>query len=185
MRDVQRFIVDRFASPLGALVLVSDAEGSLRALKFEDQEPRLDRQLRLHYGEEGYALVEDRAPRAITSALAAYFAGDLRAIDALPVRTGGTEFQRLVWAALRRIPAAETTTYSDLARVIGRPQACRAVGLANGSNPVGIVVPCHRVIGADGSLTGYGGGMDRKRWLLDHERRWWSEQSIAREGMSA
>ncbi len=101
----------------------------------------------------------------------AYFDGDLTVLDRVPVRTGGTAFQNLVWAALRQIPAAMTTTYGRLAAQIGRPKACRAVGLANGANPVSIVVPCHRVIGADASLTGYGGGLDRKRWLLDHERR--------------
>jgi methylated-DNA-[protein]-cysteine S-methyltransferase len=88
------------------------------------------------------------------------------------VRTGGTDFQRRVWAALRHIPAGTTTTYGGLARVIGQPSASRAVGLANGANPIAIVVPCHRVIGADGTLTGYGGGIERKRFLLAHERRW-------------
>jgi methylated-DNA-[protein]-cysteine S-methyltransferase len=84
-------------------------------------------------------------------------------------RTGGTEFQRAVWTALCTIPAGQTLTYKGLAARIGKPAAIRAVGLANGANPVGIVVPCHRVIGSDGSLTGYGGGVDRKRWLLAHE----------------
>ncbi len=185
MRELQRFVVDRVSSPLGPLLLVTDAAGALRTLKFHDQESRMERQMRLHYGTGGYTLVEGRAPDTVTAALAAYFDGEIGAIDGIPVHTGGTEFQRVVWAALRRIPAAATTTYSQLATAIGRPRACRAVGLANGANPVGIVVPCHRVIGADGTLTGYGGGVDRKRWLLDHERQWWSEQSTAREGMSA
>ena len=98
-----------------------------------------------------------------------YFAGELAAIDTLPVQTGGTAFQREVWRALREIPCGGTVSYAELAERIGRPTAVRAVGLANGSNPVGIVVPCHRVIGANGSLTGYGGGIERKRWLLEHE----------------
>jgi methylated-DNA-[protein]-cysteine S-methyltransferase len=102
--------------------------------------------------------------------MAAYFGGDLAAIDALPVATGGTEFQRAVWDELRRIPCGGSISYSELARRIGRPAAIRAVGLANGANPIGIVVPCHRVIGANGTLTGYGGGIERKRWLLAHER---------------
>jgi methylated-DNA-[protein]-cysteine S-methyltransferase len=110
-------------------------------------------------------------PRTLTDALGAYFAGDLHAIDPLETRTGGTHFQQRVWTELRRIPAGGTITYGELARRIGRPAACRAVGLANGSNPISIVVPCHRVIGADGQLTGYGGGIARKRWLLDHEQR--------------
>jgi methylated-DNA-[protein]-cysteine S-methyltransferase len=110
-------------------------------------------------------------PGGLTAALRAYFAGDLGAIDGLPVATGGTDFQRAVWAALREIPCGETRSYGELAQRIGHPTAVRAVGLANGANPVAVVVPCHRVIGADGSLTGYGAGIERKRWLLAHERR--------------
>jgi methylated-DNA-[protein]-cysteine S-methyltransferase len=112
------------------------------------------------------------APAEIVQALGAYFEGQLDALDRLPVAAGGTPFQRLVWSALRTIPAGTTTSYGRLAASIGRPGASRAVGLANGANPIGIVVPCHRVIGAAGQLTGYGGGLDRKRWLLEHERRW-------------
>jgi methylated-DNA-[protein]-cysteine S-methyltransferase len=100
-----------------------------------------------------------------------YFAGDLAAIDELPVRTAGTPFQRDVWRALRAIPHGTTVSYAKLAEQVGRPNAVRAVGLANGSNPIGVVVPCHRVVGSNGSLTGYGGGIERKRWLLQHEIR--------------
>ena len=100
------------------------------------------------------------------------FAGAPHAIESIEVRTGGTPFQRRVWNALRRIPSGVTQSYGELARAIGKPGAARAVGLANGTNPVVIVVPCHRVIGADGSLTGFGGGIERKRWLLEHERNW-------------
>jgi len=103
--------------------------------------------------------------------MTAYFAGDLAVIDRLPVRTGGTGFQRAVWQALRGIPCGTMVTYTELARRIGRPTAVRAVGHANGANPVGIVVPCHRVIGSGGSLTGYGGGIERKSWLLTHEKQ--------------
>ena len=110
-----------------------------------------------------------RAPEAVRDALAAWFAGDLGALDGLPVKTGGTPFQRAVWKALRDIPAGETRTYGQLATAIGAPRAVRAVGLANGANPVGVIVPCHRVIGANGTLTGYAGGLERKRWLLAHE----------------
>jgi O-6-methylguanine DNA methyltransferase len=110
-------------------------------------------------------------PAAIAAALDGYFAGDLTAVDAVPVATGGTEFQKSVWAALRSIPAGETRGYGALAAAIGKPGAARAVGLANGMNPIGIVVPCHRVIGASGALTGYAGGVERKRWLLAHEGR--------------
>jgi methylated-DNA-[protein]-cysteine S-methyltransferase len=101
--------------------------------------------------------------------LQAYFEGDLDAVTCLPTATNGTDFQRTVWDALRRIPVGHTISYGALAVQIGRPTAMRAVGLANGANPIAIVIPCHRVIGANASLTGYGGGLDRKRWLLQHE----------------
>lgn len=163
------FSAARIASPVGGIALVWDAEGVIRALDFEDYEARLQRLLRRHYG--ACALEPARAPEALTAPLARFFAGELAAIDALPVRTNGTAFQRRVWAALRRIPAGRTSSYGALAAAIGAPTASRAVGLANGANPIAIVVPCHRVIGSDGGLTGYGGGLARKRWLLDHERR--------------
>jgi len=160
------------ASPLGPLSVVSDADGCLRALDFADFMPRCRSLLARHYGAEGtgWTLQSARCPAAIDAALTAYFAGELTALDALPVATGGTVFQREVWAALRRIPAGETTSYGALAVAIGRPAAVRAVGLANGANPIGIVVPCHRVIGSSGKLTGYAGGVARKAWLLNHER---------------
>src|SRR5205085_7604314 len=103
-------------------------------------------------------------PRAIRAAIEAYSDGDLAAIDKLPVKTGGTPFQREVWRLLRLIPAGKTTTYGKLAARLGAPNAARAVGMANGANPIGVIVPCHRVIGADSSLTGYGGGIARKEW---------------------
>jgi methylated-DNA-[protein]-cysteine S-methyltransferase len=110
-------------------------------------------------------------PAAIADRLRAYYEGDTTAIDAIEVEpAGGTPFQRAVWTELRRIPAGTTISYAELARRIGRPKAVRAVGAANGKNPIGLVVPCHRVIGKDGSLTGYAGGLDRKEWLLAHER---------------
>lgn len=99
----------------------------------------------------------------------AYFAGALRTFD-LPIKLEGTEFQMRVWNELRTIPYGETMNYGRLARQVGNPKACRAVGLANGRNPVAIIIPCHRVIGVNGALTGYGGGLDRKKWLLGHER---------------
>jgi len=162
-----RFFLERVASPTGPMLFVTDEEEILRALDWEDYEPRMHRLLRLHYG----AVRLDPAPRPSVPrrALEAYYAGALDAVEALPTKTGGTEFQRQVWAGLRTIPARTTKSYGQLATQIGRPKAVRAVGLANGSNPICIVVPCHRVIGADASLTGYGGGLARKRWLLDHE----------------
>lgn len=103
------------------------------------------------------------------TALGRYLDGDIGAIDDLPVDAGGSDFQARVWAELRRIPAGTTCSYADIARALGQPTATRAVGTANGRNPVSIVVPCHRVVRADGALGGYGGGLDRKTWLLGHE----------------
>ena len=165
--ETLNLILDRLASPVGEVLLVVDAGGAVRALDFHDYEDRLRRLLRLHYG--AVVLTEGRAPEAVRRAVEAYFAGDLAAFDAIRVETGGTAFQRAVWRALRDIPAGETRTYGQLAQAVGSPKAVRAVGLANGANPVGVIVPCHRVIGANGTLTGYAGGLERKRWLLAHE----------------
>jgi methylated-DNA-[protein]-cysteine S-methyltransferase len=159
--------VDRVASPIGTILLAFDEAGVLRALDFEDYEERMLQLLRLHYG--AMELRPRRAPRTVTEALEAYFAGTIEALRSIPWATAGTPFQRSVWAALTEIPPARTCTYGELAARLGKPNAQRAVGLANGSNPVGIVIPCHRVIGAGGKLTGYGGGLPRKRWLLAHE----------------
>lgn len=168
-----RFSVARVPSPIGPMLVVWDEDQALRALDFLDHEGRLHRLLARHYGR--YELVaEGRAPAALHGALERFFAGELDALAGLPVRTNGTAFQRRVWHALRTIPAGATTSYGALAAMLAQPGASRAVGLANGANPVAIVVPCHRVIGADGSLTGYGGGLERKRWLLAHERTWTS-----------
>jgi len=164
-----RLRLERHESSLSPLLIVTDADGALRALDFADHEPRMHRLLRGHYG--AYELEEGAAPVSIIQALDAYFDGDIGALADVRVATGGTPFQREVWQALRAIPAGVTKSYGELATSLGRSGAGRAVGAANGSNPVAIVVPCHRVIGADGSLTGYGGGIERKRWLLDHERK--------------
>lgn len=159
--------LDRIGSPVGEVLVATDAEGAVRALDFHDYEDRMRRLLHRHYGP--VELVEGRAPETVRRAVEAYFGGDLTAFDAVVVKTGGTVFQQAVWAALRAIPAGETRSYGQLAAAIGSPRAVRAVGLANGSNPVGVIVPCHRVIGANGTLTGYAGGLERKRWLLAHE----------------
>jgi len=164
-----RLSVDRTSTPIGELMVVADGEGRLRAVHWSDHEDGLLRMLARQYGEKGFALETARDPAGLTAAIDAYFAGDLTAIDALPVAMVGTAFQRAVWMALRGIPVGTTVSYSELARRIGRPSAVRAVGLANGTNPVGVVVPCHRVIGADSRLVGYGGGIERKKWLLAHE----------------
>ncbi len=163
------FDLDRLEVPIGTMLVVTDAEGRLRALDWEEYESRMRRLLRVQYGPDRVEVRDGRMPATVRDALTAYFGGALSAIDALPVATAGTPFQREVWKALRTIPAGETRSYSALARDIARPLAVRAVGLANGSNPIGVVVPCHRVIGKNATLTGYGGGLERKRWLLTHE----------------
>lgn len=169
MAESLRLSIDRIDTPIGEMLIVSDLEGNLRAVDWTDYETRMLRILCLHYGENGFRLEPVSHPNGLTRAIKSYFEGELTAIDALPVKTGGTAFQRDVWSALRTIPCGTTLTYAKLAEQIGRPAAVRAVGAANGSNPIGVVVPCHRVIGADGSLTGYGGGINRKSWLLEHE----------------
>jgi methylated-DNA-[protein]-cysteine S-methyltransferase len=163
---VTELLIDRVVSGIGALLLVCDG-AKLCALGFGDDDDATLRSVRARYGEVVFHDADD--PAEITSRLRAYFGGEVTALDAIAVETGGTPFQREVWVALRDIPPGTTISYSELARRIGRPRATRAVGLTNGLNPVAVVVPCHRVIGADASLTGYGGGLHRKRWLLEHE----------------
>ena len=159
-------LIDRVSSPVGDVLVVSDGR-SLRAVEFDDCE---DRMKTLLVRQGLHTRFEERDdPQGFASALRAYFAGRLDALDDLPVEAGGTPFQRDVWAALRAIPIGATRSYGGLAAHLGRPRASRAVGAANGLNPVAIVVPCHRVIGANGRLTGYAGGVERKRWLLAHE----------------
>jgi methylated-DNA-[protein]-cysteine S-methyltransferase len=155
----------QIASPIGDIVFACDEE-SLVALDFADGAERLSRHLdRCHPGRARIPSASD----AVGRRLAAYFDGDLAALDGIVVAPAGTPFERAVWAALRQIPAGATMTYGALAARLGRPAASRAVGHANGQNPAAIVIPCHRLIGADGRLTGYAGGLDRKRWLLRHE----------------
>jgi methylated-DNA-[protein]-cysteine S-methyltransferase len=163
----ETFCLDRLQTPIGIALLVTDPDGALRALDWEDYETRLRQLLRLQYG--ATILRDAPAPDDLKSALQRYFAGDLDGLKLIKWRVAGTPFQRKVWTALTAIPAGTTTSYGALAAQLGMPKAVRAVGLANGSNPISVVVPCHRVIGANGSLTGYGGGLPRKRWLLEHE----------------
>ena len=159
---------DQLTTPVGTLFVVTDAAGVVRALDWHDFEERMLRLLGVHY-RSGFSLSVGAAPAGVRAPLGAYFEGDVRALDALPVATSGSPFQREVWAALRRIPVGATWSYSQLAEGIGKPKAVRAVGLANGANPISVIVPCHRVIGSSGALTGYAGGIARKRWLLEHE----------------
>jgi len=166
----ERFYQERFDTPTGWMLIVTDVGQRLRAAEWEDKAHRLERSLRLHYGEQGFQLQTLQVKSAARLALEAYFAGELAAIEVIHTQTRGTDFQRSVWSALRKIPMGTTVSYGQLAVKIGRPAAVRAVGAANGANPIPVIVPCHRVIGADASLTGFGGGLERKRWLLAHER---------------
>ena len=169
MKATLHFLLDRIPTPIGDLQVVADREGRLRATFWTNHDRELRQTLERHYSGTRIEFEPVSDPHGLSAAMDAYFGGDLHAIDRLRVESAGTPFQREVWRALREIPCGTTISYGELARRIGRPDAVRAVGLANGANPIGVVVPCHRVIGANGSLTGYGGGIERKRWLLDHE----------------
>jgi methylated-DNA-[protein]-cysteine S-methyltransferase len=167
VKAAETFGLDRLKTPIGTALLVSDGDGILRALDWDDHEPRMKQLLRLHYGT--VMLKPARASAATRAALTSYFGGDLDCLGTIRWRVAGTPFQRKVWTALAKIPPGVTMSYGGLAAKLGMPKAVRAVGHANGSNPLGVVVPCHRLIGADGSLVKYGGGLERKRWLLAHE----------------
>ena len=158
---------DEYDSPIGRILFASDGK-AVCMLDFEGFEARTSALLARRFGKVEFERPSD--PLGLKHQLDRYFAGDLHAFDATPVRIGGTPFQESVWRALRKIPAGETRSYGELARKLNRPQAARAVGHANSLNPIAIIVPCHRVIGASSSLTGYAGGLERKQWLLDHER---------------
>lgn len=166
------FFLERLDTPIGQMLLACDEQGRLRIIDWLDYEQRMRELLRRQYPGTQVALVEvtERSPCA--RAIEAYFQGELDAINGIEVATGGTDFQRAVWDALRDIPTGKTISYLELATRIGRPKAVRAVGLANGANPISVVVPCHRVIGSGikSPLVGYGGGLERKRWLLEHEK---------------
>jgi len=162
---------DQLETPIGTMLLITDKQARLRALDWREYEDRMLRLLRLYGKKEKreYELQSGSLPAAIHEALKAYFTGDFALINTIPVYTTGTVFQQAVWQALRHIPVGTTLSYGALAKKLERPKTVRAVGTANGANPVGIVIPCHRVIGMDGAMTGYGGGLERKRWLLAHE----------------
>ena len=170
MTESLRFLLDRVPTPIGAMIIAADREGNLRVALFAEDEEVVRHYLRLQCGSDAFMFEAIANPHGLSDAVRRYFAGELDAIDRIPVETGGTSFQRKVWLALRSIPCGATTSYGKLAQEIGHPAAVRAVGTANGANPVAVVLPCHRVIGANGSLTGYGGGIERKRWLLNHEK---------------
>lgn len=167
-----------FDTPVGRLTAVAD-EQALRLLEY-DQPGRVDEQLQRLTTALGAEVTRGKAAplEDAEQQLAEYFAGERSVFD-LNLAPVGTPFEQEVWRALREIKAGQTRSYATIARSIGRPTATRAVGRANGRNPISIVVPCHRVIGADGTLTGYGGGLQRKRWLLEHERRFNREALFA------
>jgi len=160
-------------SPIGTLRSAVRSDGVLVALAFEDSWSPLFARVAVRFADPRVA---PGVPVHVVQAIEAYFAGEVTALDALPVDPAGTPFQRRVWAALRMIPAGETRSYAAVASAVGAPRAVRAVGAANGANPVAIAIACHRVIASDGALHGYGGGLERKRWLLAHEL-------TARQGM--
>jgi methylated-DNA-[protein]-cysteine S-methyltransferase len=159
--------LDRLATPIGEALIVTDDAGILRAFDWADRQSAMAQLLRLHYGQ--VVPESGAAPRTIQRLLRRYFDGDLGCLAAIEWRTAGTSFQRAVWNVLTTIGPGQTLSYGAVAAKLGCPRSVRAVGLANGANPISVVVPCHRVIGSDGSLTGYGGGLERKRWLLNHE----------------
>lgn len=161
-----KLLVDKINSAIGTVLIVSDGE-KLCALDFADYEERMLKLLKRRYDKFSFEDVEN--PQGFSSQIQAYFAGDRSSLKDLPVDTGGTPFQQQVWLALRTIPWGTTLSYSELATKINKPTAYRAVGLANSLNPVAIALPCHRVVGTNSALTGYAGGLERKRWLLEHE----------------
>jgi methylated-DNA-[protein]-cysteine S-methyltransferase len=163
---MKELFVDYIPSPIGTIVIVVDGD-KMCSLDFEDYSERMMKLLKRRYDEVRLKQVAD--PLGFSTLIRNYFAGDYESLTAIPVNTGGTPFQQQVWTALRGITTGQTLSYSRLAAVIGRPKAARAVGMAVSLNPVAIVLPCHRVLGSNASITGYAGGVDRKQWLLRHE----------------
>jgi methylated-DNA-[protein]-cysteine S-methyltransferase len=162
---VAMIFVDAIDSPIGVLTIAERA-GRVCLLHFGPDSPEIHVMFGRWYPGEGRSW--QPLPQ-LASALTRYFEGEIGALDTISIELNGTPFQKNVWQALRRIPAGTTISYAELAKRIGEPTAVRAVGTANGANPVAVIVPCHRVIGSNGRLTGYGGGLDRKQWLLEHE----------------
>lgn len=158
--------IDKVSSAIGTILLVVEGQ-RLCALDYAGYEQRMTELLKPRYGD--FRLKKSRDPCGLSSRIRAYLHGEYGALVAIPISTGGTPFQQRVWAALRTISPGTVMTYGEMAMKLGKPSAFRAVGAANALNPIAIVVPCHRLIGANGSLTGYAGGLERKRWLLEHE----------------
>lgn len=169
MDERTEFFCDKMSTPLGTAILIGDQSGALRMFFWEEQAKTWHDAFQHRHALAD--LTPRRDPFGHATALTRYFEGDIAALGGIDVVYAGTPFREKVWNALRTIEAGTTLSYGELARRIHEPKAVRAVGVANASNPIAIVVPCHRVIGSDGTLTGYGGGLRRKRWLLDHEFR--------------
>jgi methylated-DNA-[protein]-cysteine S-methyltransferase len=170
---MKELLVDYIPSPIGEIVIVVDGD-KLCSLDFADYDERMMRLLKRRYPELQLKRVAD--PHGFSTRINDYFAGNYASLTAIPVHTGGTHFQQQVWTALREIPVGQTFTYSQLAARVGRPKAARAVGMTISLNPIAIVLPCHRVVGGNAALTGYAGGVDRKRWLLRHENAYFLER---------
>jgi methylated-DNA-[protein]-cysteine S-methyltransferase len=170
---MMKLLTDRIESPLGTIILVADGK-SLCALDFADSllerlRQRESRMMKLlHKRYPSFELVESKLPE-FSNKIRAYLDGNYGSLDDIPLNAGGTDFQQLVWQNLRTIPVGTTASYGQVATKLGKPTAARAVGMANSLNPIGIIIPCHRVIGANAKLTGYAGGLERKQWLLQHE----------------
>jgi methylated-DNA-[protein]-cysteine S-methyltransferase len=167
MWGMASILSDRIETPIGPMVLLA-RDGLLLLLEFEDATGRVSREMRRRFGSDHHQPSDD--PFGFSSRVRAYFEGQRWAIDTIPSDGGGTPFEEQVWKELRTIPCGTTQSYGAIAKRLGDPNLARAVGTANGRNPIAIVVPCHRVIGVDGALVGYGGGLDRKKWLLAHEK---------------
>jgi methylated-DNA-[protein]-cysteine S-methyltransferase len=160
------YLTDRIRTPIGDMILVA-RDGALLLLEFEDATGRVEREMKLRF--RTHELQHTENPFGLSLIMRDYFSGNTSAINTILTDGGGTQFEKQVWAELRKIPTGSTVSYGSIARKLGDINMSRAVGTANGRNPIAIVVPCHRVIGADGSMTGYGGGIARKEWLLRHE----------------
>ncbi|MBI3493306.1 MAG: methylated-DNA--[protein]-cysteine S-methyltransferase [Acidobacteria bacterium] len=172
------------STPLDDMLALSSDAG-LCALEFTGPRKRLPRlEARLRRWFPPHEIVDEETPVIARTRewLCAYFDGAGADVSGIPLDMRGAPFELRVWEALRAIPPGETTSYGAIAKAVGSAGAARAVGAANGANPIAIIVPCHRVIGASGSLTGYGGGLDKKTWLLNHEKRWSAEQTLKFEG---
>ncbi len=160
------YLTNRIQTPIGDMILVA-RDGVLLLLEFEDATGRVEREMKLRF--KNHELQQTENPFGLSQIMRDYFSGSISAINNILTDGGGTAFEKQVWAELRKIPTGSTVSYGAIARKLGDINMSRAVGTANGRNPIAIVVPCHRVIGADGSMTGYGGGIARKEWLLRHE----------------